>query len=238
MEDSVACALRRRAGERLQSDRRVRHNDVSFALTAVHGIAPGRPMPPVRRDESAQNRVDHVLRGFGAAASRDRRKHRRKRGLQMRKACLHKRSETPELARPHVAGAPLVLDDSIEPEEANGGSVRVHFNLEASRLPGLHFGAMAETGSLQEAAEGDHIRRKRPAQIRGMAAGVETPKVPVKIAFGLADTLLIGYDQGRIDRDKGIIFAGLRRYPVQDLAGIFQSGRLAKMQFGADQGRG
>ena len=65
--------------------------------------------------------------------------------------------------------------------------MRMHFYLKASRLPGLHFGAITEAASLQEAAEGDHIRRKRPAQIRGMASGVETPEVPVKIAFGLAD---------------------------------------------------
>jgi hypothetical protein len=156
----------------------------------------------------------------------------------MRKACPHKRSETPGLARPHVAGAPLVLDDSIEPEEANGGSVRVYFNLKASRLPGLHFGAMAETGSLRRRLTAITFAANGRPKFAGWQPAWKHRKSLLRSRSAWRIPFSLGMTRGASTRDKGIILAGLRHYPVQDLAGIFQSGRLAKMQFGADQGRG
>ena len=106
----------------------------------------------------------------------------------------------------------------------------MNFDLKAASLSRSHFRAVGETQICEPATERQHVLSKRPAQVGGVAPGVEAAKIAIHFALGVADTGVVADHQRSVYRDHSGAVAGLGLDPSQDVVRLLQTGYVSEGQ--------
>src|SRR5258707_449047 len=101
--------------------------------------------------------------------------------------------------------------------------MRMDLNLESPFLPCRHQCAMPEAKRFQLSAERDHVLCKRPAEIRGVAAGMEPAEATIQFALRFTNPRRIPNHQRSIDGRHCAPAPRLRLNPPQYLVHALQA---------------